>query len=841
MKKQLQKCLTLTLALALLLPFCRWPAAEETSDDPVAFTVENVTLLEGSGDLQEDGSYRYYSNNYTPHYSLTMADGTVYQSNNYGYLTIGDREYFLLTTELQPQDQAAWQAGHSYPVAAQLYCNDRAAGVSMRFPELETEFTVTIAESPVEAFSVEEVSLLDKPVDNYDQHGYERIPFTYSLRLKNGQTLTDTAIASYSSYPFERYSAYIQMEGNDYPCTVTFEQPTTEWVAGQRYRGEARLLAKAASFSVTVTPNPKAVTGLEIEDTAVLFGLPMTERDIYAPDFSLLLADGSKIHSNNGRVNKYQTLQYTYPDKLEWKLGDVYTVTGRYGAFSDTFKIRVVDNGVVSMDFADVTVVENADTVYSFESTFVYHYTPACTATFRDGTRHTFHFPTGGLELPLDSYRTWGTGGGPAIIGRFPTCTDNQAEEPWQVGHTYTATASFLNFSGDIRVTVVPSPVKRIIPHAMTYVADTNDWYEAGTLQGWYESFPFTVELNDGRKIESNWDADSAYVVLDDNRYTLDAEFDTPDLPAAGTTGSLPCRVTVLGKTVDLKIPVTVVQNEQQLVRSVLPGVTGIRVADVRVWPGVYWNPEYSFVLQNGKEVPADSLPGLSDYALRVEDHTFTADQIGQTIKLTASAFGFSDEFSVTVIENPIAGLAVSDVTDPLDEQNLFSGFLHYDKAAGTFRWSTPLGINEPFVFRLKDGSTVTTDCQSTHSYGGWYSSHTFTLYHNRFSVSYDLDETAYEKDVGKPITGRVSVSMGYGNDGDEQPTFPFTVTFTAAPAGDLNGDGRVNAGDALNVLRAAVGKTTLTAQQRLAADMNRDGAVNAVDALLILRKAVGK
>ncbi len=58
---------------------------------------------------------------------------------------------------------------------------------------------------------------------------------------------------------------------------------------------------------------------------------------------------------------------------------------------------------------------------------------------------------------------------------------------------------------------------------------------------------------------------------------------------------------------------------------------------------------------------------------------------------------------------------------------------------------------------------------------------------------------------------------------------------------GDVTGDGKVNAADALAILRYAVHKTDLTAEQQAVADLNHDNAINAADALAVLRKAVGK
>ena len=58
---------------------------------------------------------------------------------------------------------------------------------------------------------------------------------------------------------------------------------------------------------------------------------------------------------------------------------------------------------------------------------------------------------------------------------------------------------------------------------------------------------------------------------------------------------------------------------------------------------------------------------------------------------------------------------------------------------------------------------------------------------------------------------------------------------------GDVDGNGTIDAKDALMVLKAAVGKLELTEKQAKAADTNKDGKIDAKDALEILKTAVGK
>ncbi|MBR4869058.1 MAG: dockerin type I repeat-containing protein, partial [Clostridia bacterium] len=62
-----------------------------------------------------------------------------------------------------------------------------------------------------------------------------------------------------------------------------------------------------------------------------------------------------------------------------------------------------------------------------------------------------------------------------------------------------------------------------------------------------------------------------------------------------------------------------------------------------------------------------------------------------------------------------------------------------------------------------------------------------------------------------------------------------------AVPYGDVDGDGRVSAADALEVLKAVVGNVTLTEEQTVLADVDGDERISAVDALEILKKVVGK
>ena len=64
-------------------------------------------------------------------------------------------------------------------------------------------------------------------------------------------------------------------------------------------------------------------------------------------------------------------------------------------------------------------------------------------------------------------------------------------------------------------------------------------------------------------------------------------------------------------------------------------------------------------------------------------------------------------------------------------------------------------------------------------------------------------------------------------------------VVYSAPIFGDVDGDGSITADDARTVLRASVGLTQLSDEEKIFADMNRDGRITADDARTILRISV--
>jgi len=64
--------------------------------------------------------------------------------------------------------------------------------------------------------------------------------------------------------------------------------------------------------------------------------------------------------------------------------------------------------------------------------------------------------------------------------------------------------------------------------------------------------------------------------------------------------------------------------------------------------------------------------------------------------------------------------------------------------------------------------------------------------------------------------------------------------SFTTVPCGDINGDGSLNAIDAISLLQIAVGRIEATEDKLVLGDTNSDGKINVLDAIVLLKVITG-
>ena len=100
-------------------------------------------------------------------------------------------------------------------------------------------------------------------------------------------------------------------------------------------------------------------------------------------------------------------------------------------------------------------------------------------------------------------------------------------------------------------------------------------------------------------------------------------------------------------------------------------------------------------------------------------------------------------------------------------------------------------------------------------------------------SVTYKINASNYDLKV----TG---FKACYDGEQAKLTTTRYNCVVGDVIKGDVNGDGKITAIDALWVRQSSAGVRVLTEQQKAAADVNGDGKINAIDALWITQKSAG-
>ena len=230
-------------------------------------------------------------------------------------------------------------------------------------------------------------------------------------------------------------------------------------------------------------------------------------------------------------------------------------------------------------------------------------------------------------------------------------------------------------------------------------------------------------------------------------------------------------------------------------------------------------------------EQPGES--GLTGVSLDRYTLTLYAGEEAEQLTVTLKPEGTEAVIHWTSSNQTVATVSQDGKVTPLS-----AGVTVVTAAAGDYRAScivtvqpkrvrvTGIRFDEP-THTLMMGSTVTLQPiiapdDATVKNLTWVSSDEQTATVSRTGIVTALS-------VGETTITATTVDGGYSAE------IKIIVT-AAAQLGDVNGDGYIDAADALLCLRASVGLITLTPEQEAAADVNHDGLVDAGDAILILR-----
>lgn len=215
----------------------------------------------------------------------------------------------------------------------------------------------------------------------------------------------------------------------------------------------------------------------------------------------------------------------------------------------------------------------------------------------------------------------------------------------------------------------------------------------------------------------------------------------------------------------------------------------------------------YTLTLYAGEEaeqLTATLKPEGTEAAIRWTSSNQTAATVSQDGKVTPLSAG------VTVVTAAAGDYRASSIVTVQPKRVRVTG-IRFDEPTHTLMMGSTVTL-QPIV--APDDATVKNLT--------WVSSDEQTATVSRTGIVTALS-------VGETTITATTVDGGYSAE------IKIIVT-AAAQLGDVNGDGYIDAADALLCLRASVGLITLTPEQEAAADVNHDGLIDAGDAILILR-----
>ncbi len=562
----------------------------------------------------------------------------------------------------------------------------------------------------------------------------------------------------------------------------------------------------AATFDVMVEESVSAVSAKLLEEPSqdtIIKGFEIETMCEYGVEVEFTLSDGSKEvwDADMDNIIAYSYVSFQPLEKItvgsEEESQFVLEVTCDDVVLEIPY--QVIENPVKSISYKGEGLSFYKDTCGYFEYTeddetvFIYEYfvwDQFVTVEYTDGSSEEFELSD------LFPYTK-------------PIVYDYQDESPWQVGKNEII-VSYLGEETTIPVTILPCPFKSVTINSnptTEYIfgnMENGDMFDEGYYFDIYDltGLSVTFENTDGSKVTYTADDfDMDLYELDGYEFEMDSAF-------CEQPGMADCTLYYKGFEVPFRVKV---------VESSVANLEILGDADKLIIEDAY----------------APVLDGLS-VKVTMKDGT------SQTVKLNEEIVEYEIQWGLRY-RIPVGEYTVYGYIDYDMDDNVYLFFYCLDQTAeyNGFSFTPTREIDDIKIsdFALDgDGMGLTITYENGDKE---------TL---KVKKLFEYDEGFYSDYLGLTENGVLEYSIAPDYQGEEEGysvevlnQWVFVPFEGVEGMGDLNDDDKVDAKDALQVLKYAVGKAEFTVVQEVKADVNEDGDINAKDALEILKKAVNK
>ncbi len=525
--------------------------------------------------------------------------------------------------------------------------------------------------------------------------------------------------------------------------------------------------------------------------------------------------------------------------------GETYSLTCNTYGGTGTYWIAVMQSPVKSVEVEPVEIIVGTNGYMNFDydvstdswSDEYYYYSPEnlveYTVTWNDGTTTTCY---NGEEAEYDGK-----------FYAFEITTDQTYDNQWVLGGAYTATMEMAGISADFPVTITKSPVQSIDVAPAEIIVGTNGywasdyiWVTDSWTEDYYYYYPenaleYTITLDDGETLNGCGSESVSYDGVEyDPEVTYEQTYDTRWLPGNTYTATLE----VMGASVDFTVAIV-----DAPIKSIEAKPVEIIVETNGSWTYDYdWmtdesTPEYyyyfpGYVLEytvNWNDGTTSDHSAWEDLEYDGDYYTVSVmnDQtyenrwlLGNTYAATMEVMGVSVDFPVTITESPIESIEVK----PAQVMEETHGYWDADYNEETEDWDLEYYHYYPdeiieYTVTWKDGTTSTVDDEGYIYYDGepYYAYYDYDQsYEDQWLLGNTYTMTMRLMGVSAEVSVTIVENTGSGSD------------IEVTTKGDIDGDGSVNANDAVVLFYAVNGiRNEITSQM----DMNGDDVVNLYDA----------
>ncbi len=681
--------------------------------------IDDVVLnenVDGYFSTDNDNNEFFYYSFSTPKYAVYLNDGTTTDKNSWSKDIFGNN--YSLSYQLDQYNNHL-EAGKTYEVPC-------------TFMGFECSFNLTINESPVDRVEVNDVYLINNvggyETTDYDDQDFFYYDFTtpdYTVYFKDG-TVSET-----SRYEKLVGGSYVGLEYN-------YDQYETHWTLGNTYTVNARFCGKDCSFNVKIIENP--VDYVEVEPLSLTANKGGYNRwdnesnqyfhyDYNTPKYTVHFKDGSVSETNsadkdvNGVLYSLKTSDDQYNN--HWYENNTYKASYDFMGITGEFDVTIEPIPIVRIEVDDVTVY---DGINGYKTTdydgveYFHYYLPSLNyiVYLRDGS-HT-EKTSGSVQIGGESY--------------WLSYEDNQNNEHWTLGNTYTLNASLGGVKCTFKATVEEIPIARIEFDEVTVIQNIDGYNKIdddGTQYFHYRySTPsYVVYYKDG----TNSGKTMGDVQIGGSYLGLDCS-DDQDVNhwTVGNTYAVSVKVGSFNTSFNVKVvPVPVSRIEVDDI-ILFENTGGSFVVDsdgnefyrytYSPYFIAYYNDGTKSYKTNGSIQIGNSRYGLNYSGNQDEQHW----TVGNTYIIPCSILGVTSSFKVTVLENPVDRVEVKPITV-------------YENASGSYSWDGngeqyfSYDFSPRYTVYYKDG----TSSESGYYNGQYYS---FTYYNDQYSEHWTVGNT---------------------------------------------------------------------------------------------------